>query len=147
VSSHNNARRARQDRSDSPQYFIYLKNGALRPIKVPAGEAPLAIWYRGCWRAVFRAVTDAEFFAAHPDAKFRLAVRPNKFYPDCFTFKITTRDPEVYATGDSGDWGYYRPDQGTGREWLLAECARMLTHEHRCTDAERWRATQALCHA
>jgi hypothetical protein len=61
----------RATHSGRPQYFICLKNGRWRPVDVRAGEAPLAIWYRGCWRAVFRAVTDAEFFAAHPEAAWR----------------------------------------------------------------------------
>ena len=63
-----NCARARQNKSDSPQYFIYLKNGRWRPVDVPPGT--LAVMYRGLWRAVFRAESDEEYFAAHPDAKF-----------------------------------------------------------------------------
>lgn len=129
--------------SGSPRYFIYLKSGTLRPIKVPTGEAPLAVWRYGRWCPVFCGATDAEFFRDHPVARFRLAVRPSKIYRDFFTFKITTREPEVYADGDAGDVRYYDANQGTPREWLLAECERMLAHPHRCSDPERWLATRA----
>ncbi|WP_439925263.1 hypothetical protein [Nitrobacter sp. JJSN] len=130
--------------SNSPQYFIFLKNGRWRPVDVPAGEAPLAIWYRGCWRVVFRAESDAEFFAAHPEAKFRLLVRPSKVYRDFFMFKITTRDPDIYADGDAGDWRYYDAKRyGTPLEFLKSECDRMLAHPHRCSNPERWLASQA----
>lgn len=92
---------------------------------------------------MFRAETDAEYFAAHPDAKFRLAVYPRpKFHRNHFTFTITTRDPEVYAEGDAGDTGYYDANQGTPREWMFAECERMLADPHRCSDRRRWLASQ-----
>lgn len=127
--------------SDSPEYF-YLENGRLRPVDVPPGT--LAVEYRGEWHVVFsRAESDEEYFAAHPEAKFRLNVhRSPLFWPDYFTFKITTRDPEVYATGDAGDLRDYRPGQGSPREHMLAECERMLANTHRCRNSERWLASQ-----
>lgn len=132
--------RPQQDKSDSPQHFIYLKNNRWRPVDVPPGT--LAVEYCGLWRAVFHAESDAEYFAAHPEAKFRLAVRPSKVYRDFFSFKITTRDPEVYATGDCGDIRDYRPGQGSPREHMIAECERMLANTHRCRNSERWLASQ-----
>jgi hypothetical protein len=126
--------------SDNPQSFISLKHGRWRPVDVPPGT--LAVMYRGLWRAAFRSETDEEYFAAHPDAKFRLVVRPSRVYREYFTFKITTRDPEVYATGDSGDIRHYRPDQGSPRENMIAECERMLTDSNRCRNSERWLASQ-----
>ena len=129
------------NRTDRPQYFIYLKNGRWRPVIVTPGT--LAVMYRGLWRAVYRAESDEEYFAAHPDAEFRLNVhRSPLFWPDYFTFKITTRDAEVYATGDSGDIRYYRPDQGSPREHMIAECERMLADSNRCINSERWLASQ-----
>jgi hypothetical protein len=87
--------------------------------------------------------TDTEYFAAHPEAKFRLVVRPSRVYRDFFMFKITTRDPEVYADGDAGDWGYYDAKRyGTPLEFLKSECERMLAHQHRCSNPERWLASQ-----
>jgi hypothetical protein len=132
------------NRTDSPQYFIPLKNGRWRPVDVPPGT--LAMIYRGEWRVVFsRAETDAEYFAKHPDAKLRLGVSPRPdFHRNHFTFKITTRDPEVYATGDAGDTRYYDANRGSPREWLLAECERMLADSNRCGGgAERWLASQS----
>jgi hypothetical protein len=131
---------AHHDKSDSPQYFIYLKNGRWRPVDALPGT--LAVMYRGLWRAVFCAESDEEYFAARPDAKFRLAVRPSRVYRDFFTFKITTRNPEVYATGDSGDIRHYRPDQGSPRANMIAECERMLADSNRCRNSERWLASQ-----
>lgn len=126
--------------SDRPQYFIYLKNGRSRPVNVPPGT--LAVMFRGNWHVVFRAETDAEYFAAHPESRFRLTVRPSKVYRDFFSFRITTRDPEVYATGDCGDIRDYRPGQGSPREHMIAECERMLANSHRCINSERWLASQ-----
>lgn len=127
--------------SDHLQYFISLKNGRWRPVDVPPGT--LAVMYRGEWRVVFsRAETDEEYFAAHPEARFRLMVRPRNFYRGYFTFTITTRDPEVYADGDAPDMGYYDANQGTPRDWMFAECERMLADPHRCSDSERWLASQ-----
>jgi hypothetical protein len=127
-------------RSDIPQYFVCLKNGRWRPVDVSPGT--LAVMHRGLWRAVFCAESDEEYFAAHPEAKFRLAVQPCGVYRDFFTFTITTRDPEVYATGDVGDLRYYRPDGGSPHEHMIAECERMLADPHRCSDSERWLASQ-----
>jgi hypothetical protein len=91
MSTITNAPRAQQDRSDNPQFFICLKNGRWHPVDVPAGEAPLAIWYRGRWCPVFRAESDAEFFAAYPEAKFRLTLHRSRWHsPDCFSFTIVT---------------------------------------------------------
>ena len=132
---------AHHDKSDSPQYFIYLKNGRWRPVDVTPGT--FAVMYRGLWRAVFRAESDEEYFAAHPDATFRFNLYQAPLYaPNYFTFKITTRDAEVYATGDSGDIRYYRPDQGSPREHMIAECERMLADSNRCINSERWLASQ-----
>jgi hypothetical protein len=144
MSTITNAPRAQQDRSDSPQYFIFLKNGRWRPVDVPAGT--LAVMYRGRWYPVFsRAETDEEYFRNHSEMRFRLKLHRSRWHsPDCFNFTITTRDPEVYATGDSGDWRYYRPDRGTPREHMIAECERMLAHPHRCSDSKRWLASQGL---
>jgi hypothetical protein len=128
--------------SDHPQYFICLKNGRWHPVDVPPGT--LAVLVEGQYRAVFSpAETDAEYFAKHPDAKFRLKLqRSPLFRPDYFLFEIVTRDSEVYATGDAGDLRYYRPDRGSPREWLLAECERMLADSNRCPGSDRWLADQ-----
>jgi hypothetical protein len=132
-----NAPRAQQDKSDSPQYFICLKNGRLRPVDVPPGT--LAVAYRGEWRVVFsRPETDAEYFAAHPEARFRLKVyRSRRYAPDYFTFKITTRDPKVCACGDKWD-GFFELNlkPGTPRERLIRVCLRMLLNENRCYNTE-----------
>lgn len=133
---------AQQDRSDSPQYFIHLKNGCLRPVKVP--PSTFAVKFHGRWCPVFRAATDAEFFAANPEAKFRLTLHRSPFFrPDYFTFTISTRDPKVYAIGDRWDfWDYSAKRYGTPREYWVSECERMLAHPHRCSNPERWVASQ-----
>jgi hypothetical protein len=122
----------RQAVSNRPQYFIYLKNGRLRPVDVLPGT--LAVQHRGRWHVVFRGVTDEEYFAAHPDMPpFRLTTRrsPN-FRRDYFEFRVVTRDPKVYAEGDKwdafSDLGL-RP--GTNRERLIRACLKMLTDPHR----------------
>ena len=127
--------------SDNPQSFIFLKNGRWRPVDVPPGT--LAVMYRGLWRAVFRAESNEEYFAAHPDAKFRLVVRPSKVYRDLFMFRFVTRDSEVFATGDVGDLrDYDAGGYGSPREWVFAECERMLADSNRCRNSERWLASQ-----
>jgi hypothetical protein len=139
VSSFARAPRAQQGICNSPQYFICLKNGRWRPVDVPPGT--LAVMFHGRWCPVFHAASDAEYFRDHPEAKFRLMVRSNPVYRDCFTFRLSTRDPEVFATGDSGDWRYYdRKRYATPREFMIAECERLLAHRHRCSNPERWLA-------
>lgn len=130
---------AHQDESNHPRFFVYLRNGTLRAIKVLGDEAPLVVWYRGQYRVVFsRAETDAEYFAAHPEARFRLKLhRSRRYAPDYFTFKITTRDPKVCACGDKWD-GFFELNlkPGTPRERLIRVCLRMLLNENRCYNTE-----------
>ena len=45
MSTLTNCARAQQDKSDSPQYFICLKNGRWRPVDVSPGT--FAVMYRG----------------------------------------------------------------------------------------------------
>ena len=93
-------------------------------------------WSIAANRVVFRAASDAEYFTAHPDAKFRLNLRVTRVSRrySFFSFKIATRDGEVYATGDSGDVGSdLRRGPGTARERWIRACLLMLTDPHRCT--------------
>lgn len=133
---------AHQDKSDSPQYFICLKNGRWRPVNVSPGT--FAVMYQGQYRVVFsRAETDEEFFAAHPETPFRvkwiMAEPPQTTVPayrwDMFcTFKITTRQPRIYATGNLGDIrSILAHKPGTPRERVIRAYLMMLTNSSRCT--------------
>ena len=153
---------AHQDESNNPRFFVYLKNGTLRAIKVPGDEAPFAVWYRGQYRVVFtRMETDEEYFRNHPEMPFRLKLYRSRWHsPDCFDFTITTGDPKVCADGDKHDaFSDLRFEPGTPRERLIRACLLMLTDPHRLsregyrrlmaepnwrrphsmTDAELWR--------
>ena len=153
---------AHQDKSNSPRFFVYLKNGTPLAIKVSGDEAPFVVWYRGQYRVVFsRAETDEEFFRNHPEARFRLKLHRSRWHsPDCFDFEISTADPEIYATGDKWDaFSDLRFYPGTPRERVIRACLHMLCdpnrlsrkghrrltanpdwwERHKMTDAELWR--------
>jgi hypothetical protein len=135
---------AHQDESNHPRFFVYLRNGTLRAIKVLGDEAPLVVWYRGQYRVVFsRMETDEEYFRNHPEMQFRLKVyRSRRYAPDYFTFKITTRIG-VYAVGDRWDFRDYDANRyGSPREYLISESKRMLANSNRCSGSERWLASQ-----
>jgi hypothetical protein len=88
-------------RSDPPRYYISTKRG-FQPYKPkPGGDAPFAVVHRGRWCLVYRAQGDAEYFADHPDAAWRMTVR--WFNPNFFVFKIVTRDGGLISTGDRWD--------------------------------------------
>lgn len=129
-----------QAASNHPQYFICLRNGRWRRVDAPAGT--FAVFYRGQWRCVYRGESDAEYFAVHPEAEFRLTTRASIVYRNEFTFEITTRDPEVYATGDNYDFRDHGAEQyDSPREFVIAECGRLLADPHRCSNPERWLAS------
>lgn len=116
----------------SPQYFIYLKNGRLRPVDVPPGT--LAVKYRGQYRVVFsRMETDEEYFRNHPEMPFRLKLHRSRHHaPDYFEFTISTADPEIYATGDKWDaFSDLRFYPGTPRERVIRACLHMLCDPNR----------------
>ncbi|MDR6306449.1 hypothetical protein GGQ85_004181 [Nitrobacter vulgaris] len=124
-------------------HLICLKNGRWRPVDVSPGT--FAVMYRGQWRVVFsRAESDVEYFATHPDAKFRLKLHRSRLHSaDSFSFMISTRISGIYAVGDRWDFRDYDANQGTPREHMIAECERMLANSHRCINSERWLASQA----
>lgn len=136
---------AHKDESNNPRFFVYLKNGTLRAIKVPGDEAPFVVWYRGQYRVVFsRAETDGEFFRNHPEARFRLKLHRSRWHsPDSFNFTITTRISGIYAAGDRWDLRDYGASRyGTPRTRVLGESLRMLADPNRCSDSDRWLASQ-----
>lgn len=139
MTTNNQEPRERQAKFDRPRYFIYLKSGRLRPVDVQPGT--FCVRFHGRLYPVFRGESDAEFFRDHPEAQFRLTTRASTVYQNEFTFEITTRDPEVYATGDNYDFRDHGADQyDSPREFVLAECRRLLADPHLCSNPERWRA-------
>lgn len=102
MTTNNQEPRERQANFDRPRYFIYLKNGRLRPVDATPGT--FAVFYRGRWCPVFRGESDAEFFRDHPEAAWRWTIcQLPEHHPDYFAFAIVTRDGRTIATGDRWD--------------------------------------------
>jgi hypothetical protein len=87
--------------------------------------------YRGRWCPVFRGATDAEYFAAHPEAAWRWTTQ--QFSRDYFTFRIITRDGSTIADGDRWDFeaAVNRVGGGSPLERLRRAASRLLTDPNR----------------
>lgn len=126
------AQRAMQSGS-SPRYYVETQRG-MRPY-APTGEAPFMVQVRGKWCLVYRAATDAEYFADHPEAAWRFTVRRHS--RDYFEFRIITRDGRTIADGDT--WDVYgkidHASEDTPRDRLRAAAERLLADPNRAYPA------------
>lgn len=127
---HNAARATGRANSDNPRYYVNTEHGWQR--YVPTGdEAPFVVKIRRKWHLVHRATSDAEFFAAHPEAAHRLTVRQlaPKFW--AFGVRFAARDGnDVLA--DSFDFAaaMYCADDGSRGERWSATVRRLLRNQN-----------------
>jgi hypothetical protein len=118
-----------QPPSNNCNYFIATKSG-LRAITVPPGEAAFAVMHRGRWHVVFRAATDAEYFADHPEAAYRGTIRRHS--ASYFEFRIVTRVGRRVCIGDRWDiHGKMDLGGGSPRERLHRVARRLLADQNR----------------
>lgn len=92
------------------------------------GDVPFAVEIKGELHLIYRAMTDAEFFAAHPDAGYRMTARPlNPNDPWTFRVKITTRDGGDARADNFDVYGALNHvGGGSRRERLKAAVRRIL---------------------
>jgi hypothetical protein len=122
------ARTTGRDNSDSPRYFVSTKHGWQRYMP-PTGDSPFAVMIKGELHLIHRAVTDAEFFATHPDAGYRMTARPLRpADPWIFRVRITTpNDGGVHTGCDSADvYGALNHVGGGSRREMLTAAARQM---------------------
>ena len=119
-----------------PRYFVSTKRGWRRYVPPRGGDVPFVVLLRGRWRVVHRAESDAEFFAAHPDALYR-ATACRIFHREFFALNIVVRDGALSGYSDNYDLvsKLWRDDifhlGGSLRERVQAGIRALLNDQHR----------------
>ncbi len=121
---HNTRKPRRQGYSDNRRYFFFVGGKLRRYTPKPGDPAPLAVRYHRKWRMIYVGHTDAEYFAAHPDAQGRFTVRIDT---EALHWRFRTRQGGEIV-GDRYDLDFDEPG-GTAPERLKRRLLRFATVE------------------